>query len=286
MVSLAGIINMSELEHDINELEISDLPDKRKRGNTSTFLRALATRPRLRSRLWQAGIAVCALCLILVVLPGYYPLLRANLSALFAHTPQPSPVVSANSQSSSITVGQDVQSQLKRKNVLIWDVATQPVVMPFATLDATPAACLQNTLTQNFDSPTFQPGVGGAPLWVTGFTGSRAVLNHLARAHPPELGWYQQIQLVGATNFPGAITLQGGIAGRTFPMWFGFDLHEKHLIDYYQFNPVDSSVSNHTTDDQQWNIRPINLYISQAGCYYLQASWDGGSWMVYFAAGR
>ena len=69
-------------------------------------------------------------------------------------------------------------------------------------------------------------------------------------------------------------------------MWFGFDLHEKHLIDYYQFNPVDSSVSNHTTDDQQWNIRPINLYISQAGCYYLQASWDGGSWMVYFAAGR
>ncbi len=76
------------------------------------------------------------------------------------------------------------------------------------------------------------------------------------------------------------------MVGSGFPLWFGFDQHEKHLIASYQFSPGDSSVSNHTTDDQQWNMQPINLYIFQAGCYYLQASWDGGSWVVFFAAGR
>ncbi len=275
---------MDETEHEKDELEISEIPDRRKSGGASTIARVLAARPRLRSCLWQAGIAALALCLILVVFPDFYPLLRTNLSALFARTPQASPA--AAPLPSTRVVIEDVQSQFNGKKVLIWDASTPPVIMPYATLDATPTACPQNTQTQKFDAPPLPPGVGGGPLWVTGFTGSRAVLNHLARAHPPQLGWYQQIQLVGASNFSGAITLQGGIAGSTFPLWFGFDPHEKDLIFSYQYSPADSSLSNHTTDDQQWIVRPINLYIPQAGCYYLQATWDGGSWTAYFAAGK
>ncbi len=275
---------MNEPEQDNQELEISDLPGTPDKGRVSAFLRVLAARPRLRSRLWQAGIAAIVLCLLFIWLPGYLPLLNHNLSGIFAGAPpQPTPV--ATSQSSLLVVGQDVQSQFNGKKVLIWDASTPPVVMPFATLDAAPGACPQNTLTQTFDS-ALPAGAGGAPMWVTGFSGPRATLNHLIRAQPPELGWHQQIQLVGATNYAGAIKLQGGIAGSMFPLWFGFDPHEKELIVNYQFNPLDSSISNHTTDDQQWIVRPINLYIPQAGCYYLQATWDGGSWTVYFAAGR
>lgn len=275
---------MNESEHDDGELEISDLPGERKRSSAPAFLRTLAARPRLRSRLWQAGIATVAVCLLFVVFPSFYPLLQAKLPGIFAHPSQLSPVVA--SQPSPLAVEQDIQSQFNGKKVLIWGASTPPVVMPFAELDATPAACPQNTLTQNFDAPSLPAGVGGTPLWVTGFTGPRAVLNHLVRAHPPELGWYQQIQLVGATNFSGAIKLQGGIAGSIYPLWFGFDPHEKDLIVNYQYNPGDSSISNHATDDQQWNIRSINVYIPQAGCYYLQATWDGGGWIVFFAAGR
>ena len=277
-------MNMNETEHDDGELKISDLPGGRKRSNTPALLRTLAARPQLRSRLWKAGIVATALGLLFIVLPGFYPLLRSNLSALFAHPASPTPVVS--SQPSPLSVGADIQSQFNGKKILIWDASTPPAVMPFAELDATPAACTQNTLTQTFDAPSLPAGVGGAPLWVTGFSGPRAVLNHLVRAHPPELGWYQQIQLVGATNFSGPITLQGGIVGSIYPLWFGFDSHERHLIVRYQFNPGDSNLSNHTTDDQPWNIRPINLYIPQAGCYYLQATWDGGGWIAFFAAGR
>ncbi|MGH2497341.1 MAG: hypothetical protein ACRDIV_21785 [Ktedonobacteraceae bacterium] len=275
---------MNETEHDDGELEISDLPGGRKKSDAPTLLHILAARPRLRSRLWQAGIATVAVCLLFVVFPSFYSLLQAKLSGIFAHPSQSSPVVA--SQPSPLAVEQDIQSQFNGKKVLIWNASTPPVVMPFTTLDATPAACPQNTLTQNFDAPSLPAGVGGAPLWVTGFSGPRAILNHLVRAHPPELGWYQQIQLVGATNFSGAIKLQGGIVGNIYPLWFGFDPHERDLIVNYQYNPGDSSISNHTTDDQQWNIRPINLYIPQAGCYYLQAIWDGGSWIAYFAAGR
>lgn len=275
---------MNETEHEDSELEISEIPDRRKSGGASTIARILAARPRLRARLWQAGIVALALCLILAVFPGFYPLLRTNLSALFAPTPQASRAVTPLS-STQVAI-EDVQSQFNWKKVLIWNASTPPVVMPYATLDATPAACPQNTQTQNFAAPALPPGVGGGSLWVTGFTGPRAVLNHLVRAHPPQLGWYQQIQLVGSSNFSGAITLQGGIAGSIFPLWFGFDPHEKELIYSYQYRPADSSLSNHTTDDQQWTVRPINLYIPQAGCYYLQATWDTGSWTVYFAAGR
>ncbi len=275
---------MNEFEHDDIELEITELPGRRKSGTASEIRRVLKARPRLRSRLWQAGIAALALCLILMVLLGFYPLLRTNLSTLFTYTPQASPAATPLPSTHSVMV--DVQSQFDGKKVLIWDASTPPVVMPYTTLDATPAACPQNTQTQNFDAPYLPPGVGGGPFWVTGFTGPRAVLNHLVRAHPPQLGWYQQIQLVGATNFPDTITLQGGITGSAFPLWFGFDPHEKDLIFSYQYSPADSSLSNHTTDDQQWAVRPINLYIPQAGCYYLQATWDGGSWTEYFAAGR
>src|SRR5579872_6304635 len=86
-VSLLEIIQMNEFEHDDIELEITDLPGRHKSGEASTTLRALMARPRL----WQAGIVALALCLILVVLPGFYSLLRTNLSALFTHTPQASP---------------------------------------------------------------------------------------------------------------------------------------------------------------------------------------------------
>lgn len=275
---------MNESEYDDSELEITNLPGRSKRGVASTLLLTLAARPRLRSRLWQAGIVAITLCLLFVLLSGYLPLLQAKLPGIFAQSSQPSPAIST--QHLPLVVGEDIQTQFNSKKVLIWSVSTPPAVMPFATLDSAPQACLQHTLTQNFDAPSLPDGVGGVPLWVTGFTGPLAILNHLVRAQPPELGWYQQIQLVGATNFSGAIQLQGGIADNIYPLWFGFDPHERHPIVNYQFNPGDSSISNHTTDDQQWNIRPINLYIPQAGCYFLQATWDGGSWIVYFAAGR
>ncbi|HLX59581.1 MAG TPA: hypothetical protein VKR83_21385 [Ktedonobacteraceae bacterium] len=279
---------MNEPEHDDIELEISDLPGASSRRRTPftgapPFLRALAARPATRMRLWQAATAGCILALLFFTLSGNLSFLQRSFSGLFMHT-TPAPAA----QPGRIIVLENIesQSQLDTKNVNIWDASKPPVVPQSATLDAAPQSCLQYTLTQNFDSPSFPAGVGGEPMWVTGFNGSHATLNHLTRAQPSQLGWYQQIQLVGETNFNGTITLHGGIAGSLVPLWFGYYAGGGRLIRTVQVNPIDTSISNHTTDDQQWGIFPINLYIARAGCYYLQATWEGGNWIVYFAAGR
>jgi hypothetical protein len=275
---------MNEPEQDDIELEISDLPGAQNRHRAPAFLLLiLATRPRLRSRLWQAATFIIILCLFFILLPGYLPLLQQNMSGIFAHISQPT--ATDSSQHSTPLISQQVKSLYDTKNINIW-LASRPLVVTSTALDNAPQNCPQYTLTQNVDAPSFSEGVGSSPMRVTGFSGPRATLNRLIRAQPPQFGWYQQLLLVGETNFNGRVTLHGGMVGSLLPLWFGVYPHGGPLITTVEFNPVDSSLSNHTTDDQQWGTLPINLYIARAGCYYLQATWENGGWTAYFAAGK
>jgi hypothetical protein len=179
------------------------------------------------------------------------------------------------------------------RKTLIWNASTPPVVPVSATLDPLPRYCLRYTSTKAFD-PSYAPGIGGDPMWVTGFSrtaGEQAILNHMRRAQPPQSGWYQQLQLVVETTFPGPVTLQGGVVGSNLPLWFGvyptgISPRGVGLIDTITVRPLDPSLSNHTAGDQQWSTRPINVYIAEAGCYYLEATWPGGGWIAYIMAGR
>lgn len=276
---------MNELEQDDFEIEMSDLPDTGNARQAPALMGMLAARPRLRSRLWRAATVGSALILFLLALNGNFSLVQQNIPGLSAH-PTPSPT----DQSSAASISQDVTSKFNTKKVIVWNASTPPVVSGSETLGPVPQSCPQETSLQNFVSPVFPPGVGGSPLWVTGFVGQgqarSAVLNHLVRAKPPQFGWYQQLTLVAETNYAGTVTLQGGIVGSTFPLWFGTFPHNDGLINTISVRPLDTSAPNHFGGDQQWGTLPIHVYIAQAGCYYLQATWDGGSWVVYFAAGQ
>jgi len=46
----------------------------------------------------------------------------------------------------------------------------------------------------------------------------------------------------------------------------------------------DSAAMENRTSDQ-WAEFPGSLTILKAGCYYLEATWPGGSWHITFAAG-
>jgi hypothetical protein len=267
------------------DLEISDLPGTRnyRISRTSPFVRALARQPRLRSRLWQAATAGSVLVLLLIVLSGSFPQLEQGFLKLFM---RPSPALR---ERHSDFEALEITTQYQQRKVLAWYASTPPVVPLTSGLEAVPQYCLQYTLTQAFDSPPFPPGVGGAPMWVTGFSGpagQHAVLDRLSRALLPQSGWYQRMQLVSATNYPGTITLQGGAEGSNLPLWFSAYPRGTGLIRSITVNPLDSGISNHTTGDQQWGVSSIDLYIARAGCYYLTATWAGGSWTAYFAAGR
>jgi hypothetical protein len=272
---------MSDFEQDDFELEISNLPDTGDARRVPALVRMLAAHPRLRARLWAAATGGLALILLLLSLNGNWFLLQKNLSSLYAH-PTPVPTV----QSAQVVIVQEVSSQFDTKKVIIWNASTPPVVADYETLGQVPQSCPQDTIAQNFASPAYPAGVGSSPMWVTGFAGPRAVLNHLVRADPPLWGWYQQLALVSETNYAGTVTLQGGIVGNTFPLWFGLAPHDGELITSISVNPMNTSASNHFGADQQWGVLPIHIFIAEAGCYYLQATWDGGSWTAYFAAGR
>jgi hypothetical protein len=285
---------MDETELDANQidLEISDLPgtQQNQTRRAPAFARALIAQPRLRARFWRAGTAALTLILLFLVLSGSFPQIQQSLLNLFSR-PSPTAVIVQPGGPQ----GFPLHGHLKTSITIA--VNSKPQIVPLTeALGFVPPVCLHTTPTQAFDAPSFSPGLGALPMWVTGFStsaaGQRAVLDHLQRAQPPEAGWFQQVLLVSSTNFTGAITIQGGIEGSILPLWFGVfppgiaPRSSFGLIQTITVRPLDISVSNHTTDDQTWSILPINLYIAQAGCYYLKATWNTGSWTAYFAAGK
>lgn len=282
--------------HNENELEISDLPgtEGERRHHEARLLsfthitHNLAARPRLRRRVWQAGTAGGALLLIAFVLFGSFPQIGQGIQHLFERaqpaSKQAAQLSSQSAQLSSIDI-QGIISQFHAHKVIFWEASTPPVVPVSSTLADAPQDCLYSTTLQNFATPLYSPGVGSSPTWVTGFTGPDAHLNHLPRAPRPRDGWYAPLLIVSETNFAGNIVLRAGIASSSFPLWFSKQ-YGSSLVRTITLHPLDPSLSNHTTGDQQWNATLVYLYIPRAGCYYLDASWNGGSWVAYFAAGR
>lgn len=257
------------------EVEISDLPDVKKQP--SQWLSLLEMSPVLRKRASNFVIAVCSLLLVYLVVFGAFPDLSSSLPGLFAR-PASTPLASIASQNET--------QGFSLKKVLFWRISTPPSVPLNGTLEAAPQTCRRYTTLQNFDAPAYPAGVGGSPLWVTGFSGPHALLNHFVRATPPHFGWYERLTLVVATNYATPITLRGGTIGTSAPLWFGVYPHNLGLITYIVVNPADLNASNHFSEDQSWSSLPIALYIAHAGCYFLQASWAQGSWTVFFAAGK
>ncbi|HEV2580490.1 MAG TPA: hypothetical protein VGT44_06520 [Ktedonobacteraceae bacterium] len=289
-------MNQTKLDLHQNDidLEISDLPgtDHNPASRAPAFIRALAEHPRLRVRFWRLGTAALAFILLVLVLSSSFPQIQQGLQYLFA---PPSPT--ATIQLPGLSSAQAIPLHGRQKTSITIAVNSKPLIVPLTeALGPVPSACLHTTPTRAFDAPSFSPGLGALPMWVTGFSnpaaGQRAVLDHLQRAQPPEAGWFQQVLLVSSTNFTGAITIQGGIEGSILPLWFGVfppgiaPRSSFGLIQTITVHPLDASFSNHTTGDQAWSILPINLYIAQAGCYYLKATWNTGVWTAYFAAGK
>jgi hypothetical protein len=282
--------------HDDNELEISDLPGYERRRDHQdmrpfSFTRisyTLSQRPQLRRRIWQAGTAGGALLLIAFVLFGSLPQIGQDMLGLFERTP-PSTGQAAQLSPQSVSLSsvdmQGIISQFHAHKVIYWEASTPPVVPLNSTLTAAPQNCLYSTPLSDFASPLYPPGVGSSPAWITGFTGTNAILNHLSRAPRPQDGWYAPLLIVSETNFAGDIVLRAGIASSSFPLWFSRQ-SSSNLVRTVTLHPLDPSLSNHTTGDQQWSATLVYLYIPRAGCYYLDASWNGGSWVAYFAAGR
>ncbi len=130
------------------------------------------------------------------------------------------------------------------------------------------------------------PVVGGSPVWAGGFIGPRAMLvwsPSEAVTYHNRYGWSHKLLWVVQNNVKGLVRIHGT------------NLRDGSLLrpDAEQEAPTSTSTllvldpqdPNLTNRVDQWAEFPGGLTIPEAGCYYLEAQWPGGSWRITFAAG-
>jgi len=118
-----------------------------------------------------------------------------------------------------------------------------------------------------------------------GYFQTIATLTSFTRANPPKYGWVRHVTLMLEGGANGPVMLQGAGLQDGMPLLFSDPYSEQSPTTFLTVNPGISPVSN-PDGGLIGGIASISLYIPAAGCYYLKASWAGGSWEAIFAAGQ
>ncbi len=285
------------------ELEISDLPPNRRshylllklvafsrrlRAVFPTFRAARdddrAAPPQIRRARRRAGIGraltTCGICAtILLLIVGNVPNLRSQVLGFFE--PRQVSVVAANTSNFGpvpVTIGRFGSASGGSLRIYISDGSGQ-----------LPASCPRLSPLHTFTTPLDPPGLGGGPLWISGFVGPTATLVNLQPTVMSQtvgnafIGWYETVAVFIQKGFTGGITLRGQSQGNGGAVMFSY---ANSLI----FHPsltlsLGKAGSGQIDLEGSWEMIPINILVSNAGCYSLQASWPNNGWIQYFAAG-
>jgi hypothetical protein len=154
---------------------------------------------------------------------------------------------------------------------------------PLGILGVVPSGCPPGNPVDTF-SPAYTPGVGVAKLDIrlVGFSGSTATL-HLGNSPRTKLGWEYKLLLVVAATVTQPITLQvEPVAGSAGLAWLSpGDIEQATVM--LTFDPETAP----TSSVDRWRSWPLYLYISSAGCYYLDLHYGGSQTPgTFFAAGQ
>jgi hypothetical protein len=305
----ARATQQSEITEDEFEVEFSELPPssrshyqliwlvalKRRllasiRGNESeraapshrATLPILARRSR-RARIGQVLTTFGMCAALLVLLLGNAPDLRNQLAGLL-HPPASTPtsVADISTTYSSVQIIHVLTTRTTR-------VAGHDTPTAFGSL---PATCPRGTTLQRFLTSIDPPGLGGGPLWITGFDGPVAILRGLTPSPPDTslpLGvvknyWYTTLTLFIQKGYEGSIVLQGGEQNSGETLLFSDpELLNTHFAAYIDLQ--DPTIQHLLISNGSWEMLSLRIHIPTAGCYYLQANWPTDSWTDYFAAG-
>lgn len=284
------------------DLEISDLPPSERSHYTLIKLTALFQRLRTfftptehvsgntgprqtrRQRHIKIGQALTALGLcaaLLLLFVGNAPGLRARFLGFFdPPIPTPTPTFTGY-----FTPPQgNVPIVVRRRKSL-------PTIGNQGPLGPLPGACPQANMLQFFLTTLDPPGLGGGPLWFTGFVGPTAALVDLqplgtSLSHPPGsiIGWYEGLAVFIQKGFPGTIVLQGKSQSADSSLLFASS-------GSLNFAPsLTLSAQNFSAQpalNGSWEMTSINILVPESGCYELLATWsDHSTWLRYFAAGK
>lgn len=275
---------MNEFENEaINDdldVEIIDLDPIGEASHLTRMVLVWKERPALRKRFLHIATAGGSILFILLVLFSTFPSVRDMAFGIFSR-----PASTHSTGKASTSINPDASYTFNVKDLIGWSANTSAPIIPSTTLGHAPQNCPVISQTQGFEIHGAPQAVGRSPVLIIGFGGPDATLASLKQARPPEIGWYQQIDLLTATNYTGTVTLRGGELRSGTPIWFGMRDHKQGPKTSFTVRPLDTSVSNHTGSDQQWGLLTTKVYVSHAGCYFLIASWPQGGWILFFSAG-
>lgn len=264
-MSASGPEQSGEPTQDEFDVEVGDLPaiDGEQAAAPSTQP-AKDQRLSARARAWRAGVAGSAFLLALVVMLGSVPSLRDRTVALL--------------------IGPTPTATFPPTATLLPTFTPTHTLLPTSTpqpLGAVPQDCLPGQTPQPFDSG-FTPGVGAGPLRVM-FEGNYPTIRLDPSAEDyTQYGWGVSIIVALQLSYPDGVLLQGENLDIGSSLWFDFSFLPQQPTMALMVNADHSGQYG----DSQWTSWIGYLYIPVAGCYALEASWPGGHWQVFFAAGQ
>ena len=142
-----------------------------------------------------------------------------------------------------------------------------------------PQDCPPGPAPREVDPSEFGPGVGGFPVYAIAFEGPHATV-HLKNRPSDVYGWAVKVLWAVGPHYTSTVTLDGGNLRTGSLLWLGGGDGLALSLVLDSLHP-----GTPTGSDHGWAEFPGGMDVPQAGCYYLEAHWPGGSWRITFAAG-
>jgi hypothetical protein len=152
---------------------------------------------------------------------------------------------------------------------------------PAATMDAPPTDCgpLPGAVRV---SNAYAPVLGAWPVWGTLGSDGILVMPEEPTTDASLPGWWgRKVLWLVKTSYEGEVTLRGYHTADNSPMLFSFDNNPPTASPV--LNPDNPTAF--AQDSQNFANFPSGVFVSRAGCYVLEATWNGGLWRQTIAVG-
>lgn len=262
------------------ELELSDLPDlpPTRLDGVARAVSGLS----YKARLWRITIAVCTIILTLALILSAVPQARG---LLFHATPTPTPVISSSPS----------QSYTRSSIILVPSEGTPDVVAPGTTVAGWQVGALPAPAPSSCPArPNLRgsSGYGRQPVWAVGFDGGPATLHFAPPAPVPDMifptgfAWTTSLNIEVQASYTQPISLTGQNLDDGTLIYFDYNPSQGAQSSFITLNAPQTPAASSSMPNGSILLWSINLYLSSASCYSLQAHWATGSWTMNFSAGR
>lgn len=163
--------------------------------------------------------------------------------------------------------------------------STSPSPTVARSLGPPPRGCGAPRLTRSKVSPNYAPLLGRAPVWFGPYLSvdeRRSIFHVLADAPRTGHGWRVKFLWVIGPGQDAPVTVRGGdLSGERQLL---LELEGAEVAASATLDPQrPGAVSDPSSGFKEF---PSYVYFPAVGCYFLEASWPGGSWKLVFSVGR